>query len=404
MKRTLVRSLLSLTALAAVASPALAAPPFGMFGGRVGGGNAGAGVIPLHGWALDDNGVANVDIFVDGVVAGRATYGRARPGVAAAFPGFPDSATAGFAFQLDTTRYLNGIHTVTARVRSKAGEVTDLNAKTFEFLNTTHNLAPFGTIEFPNVNAELYGVCDLDNPIRRYSVVSGYALDAGVQEDDTGVGYVELLLDRALLYNSKTSCFYSPLTGGLTNCYGIRRLDVERFFPSLPDSIHGGFRFVLDVGELINFGYTPGHHTLTVRAGDGFGTVRTFSEMPVTFNCVEDLPDDLAIGFIDVPLQGLLYSGTVTATGWALDFDGISSITVVVDGTPVGFATLGFARPGVSALYPGFPQSAAPGWKFQLDTTRLANGQHFLQVIVNDDFSNETLIGERHFGVENQRP
>src|SRR5215208_3341599 len=115
MKRILV---LSLIALASLAVPVLAAPPFGMFGGRVGGGNAGDGVIPLHGWALDDNGVANVDIFVDGVVSGRA-----RPGVAAAFPGFPDSATAGFAFQLDTTRYLNGVHTVSARVRSKTGEV-----------------------------------------------------------------------------------------------------------------------------------------------------------------------------------------------------------------------------------------------------------------------------------------
>ena len=398
MKRILV---LSVIALAAFSVSAQAAPPFGSFGGKVGGGNAGAGVIPLHGWALDDNGVESVDILVDGAVAGRAHYGRSRPRVAVTHPGFPDSAASGFAFQLDTTRYLNGLHTVTARVRSRIGEMVTLESKTFEFLNTTHNLAPFGTIDFPNPQAELFGVCDASNPTRRFSVVTGYALDAGVQEDDTGVGYVELLIDRSLVYNSKTSCFYSPLTGGPTNCYGLRRLDVSRFFPDLPDALHSGYRFVLDIGLLIDFGYTPGHHTLSIRSGDHFGTVRTFAEMPVTFNCVEDLEDDLSFGFIDLPLAGRLYAGTVRTFGWALDFDGISSITIVVDGTPVGFATYGVPRPGVASLYPGFPDSAGPGWTFDLDTTRLSNGEHFLQVIANDDHSRETVIGERRFAVAN---
>jgi hypothetical protein len=398
MKRTLV---LNVIALAVFATSAQAAPPFGSFGGRAGGGNGGSGVIPLHGWALDDNGVEWVDVLVDGQVAGRAHYGRSRPGVTREHPGFPDSALPGFAFQLDTTHYLNGLHTVSARVRSRIGETVNLNSRTFEFLNTTHNLAPFGTIDFPNPQAELFGACDITDPARRYSVVTGYALDAGVQEDDTGVGYVELLLDRSLLYNSKTSCFFSPVTGGPTNCYGLRRLDVSRFFPDLPDALHSGFRFVLDVGDLIAFGYTPGHHTLTIRSGDRFGTVRNVAEMPVTFTCVEDLVDDPAIGFIDLPLAGRIYSGTVQTFGWALDFDGIASITVVVDGTPVGFATYGFPRPGVSSLYPGFPDSAAPGWRFELDTTTLSDGEHFLQVIANDDLSQETVIGERRFAVAN---
>jgi N-acetylmuramoyl-L-alanine amidase len=404
MKRNFVLTLLALVSTASLAAPAEAASPFGSFGGQSGGGNGGAGVIPLQGWALDDDGILSVDILVDGAVAGRANLGRSRPGVAASFPGFPDSAHAGFAFQLDTTRYLNGLHTVTARVKSKSGEVVTLNSRTFEFLNTTHNLAPFGAIDFPNPNAEMFGTCDILNPNRRFSVVTGYALDAGVQHDDTGVGYVELLLDRSLLYNSKTSCFFSPVTGGQTNCYGLRRLDVERFFPGLPDSVHSGFRYVLDIGELIAFGYTPGHHTLSVRAGDLFGTVRNIAEMQVTFTCADDVADDLSFGFIDLPLDGRLYSGTVTTFGWALDFNGIFFITVLVDGKIVGPATLGIPRPGVTSLYPGFPESAAPGWQFALDTTRLSNGEHFLQVIVTDDRGIETLIGERRFVVANPRP
>src|SRR5688500_5415231 len=70
-------------ALLLAALPAAAAPPFGSFGGKVGGGNGAANLLFLHGWALDDDGVDSVDIFVDGVIAGRAVYGRSRPGVAA---------------------------------------------------------------------------------------------------------------------------------------------------------------------------------------------------------------------------------------------------------------------------------------------------------------------------------
>ena len=52
------------------------------------------------------------------------------------------------------------------------------------------------------------------------------------------------------------------------------------------------------------------------------------------------------------------------------------------------------ARPGVTALYPGYPQSAAPGFKLAVDTTKLSNGVHSLQVIVSDTLGSDTLLGE----------
>src|SRR4030095_2676405 len=131
MKRNVILSAVAAVLLASV--PASAAPPFGSFGGIVGGGNSGAGLLPLHGWALDDAGVLAVDVLVDGLLAGRASYSRARAGVTAKFPGFPDSAAPGFAFELDTTHYLNGLHKVSIRVKSNAGEVVTLPAKTIRF-------------------------------------------------------------------------------------------------------------------------------------------------------------------------------------------------------------------------------------------------------------------------------
>ncbi len=383
------------------ALPAMAAAPFGSFGGKVGGGNAGAGILPLFGWALDDDGVAAVDVYVDGVIAGRAAYGRSRPGVAVLHPGFPDSAAAGFSFGLNTTHYLNGLHKVSIRITSDAGEQVFLPARTFQFHNLSHSLAPFGAIEFPNENAELRGRCDLADPTRRFAVVSGYALDAGVQADDHGVGYVELLIDGGEFANSKTDCFFSAATGGLSNCYGLRRVDIQPFFPNLKDSPQSGFRFVLDIGLLMAFGYTPGHHVLTVRASDFQGQVANIDSIPVTFICDEDLGNEDAIGFIGGPLDGQQYSGVMLAHGWALDIQGVQALFFYVDGQFVGTTTLGLSRPQVSATYPGFPDSLKPGWQFAFDTTTVANGNHFLQVIVTDKAGGSTLLGERRFVVVN---
>jgi len=402
MKRNVILSAIAVALLAV--APISAAPPFGTFDGIVGGGNSGAGLLALTGWALDDNGILAVDILVDGLVAGRAAYGRARAGVTARFPGFPDSAHPGFGFQLDTTHYLNGVHSVVVRVKSRNGEVALLPPQPIYFNNVAADLAPFGQIEFPKPQAELRGKCDLVNLNRRYSVISGYALDAGTQLEDTGVGYVELLIDRSLWSNSQTDCFFSAVTGGNTNCYGIRRVDIERVYPSLKDSPHSGFRFVLDIGAIIASGvYTQGQHTLTIRAGDLSDETRNITEFPVTFTCDDNVTNEASFGDIDLPLNGLLYHGTITASGWARDWEGVTGVQILVDGHPFGNAVYGFPRPDVFALsyYPSYVNVAAPGWQFPLDTTLLQNGEHFLDVVVTDNHGLTTYIGKKRFVVNN---
>jgi N-acetylmuramoyl-L-alanine amidase len=412
MKRNIVLVAIVVAVLAlASAAPSHAGQPFGSFGGRVGGGNGLDGNAPLFGWALADSGVAAVDVLVDGAIDGRATYGRSRPGVTQLYPGFPNAALPGWVYNLDTTHYLNGLHTVSARVRSLKGETADLKGIRFQFSNSPSQLGPFGKIEFPNANAELVGECGvcqgaggfapdivIDNP-RRYSVVSGWALDTGVNPNDSGIGYVELLIDRSLFspsgYSSKIGCFYTPETGGLTNCYGLRRQDISNSFPQLRDSIHSGFRFVLDVSQLISCGlYSPGHHTVTIRAGDQFGTVREIAEIPVTFSCADFGTNDPSVGSIDVPANGLLYSGRVQVTGWALDFEEITVVTGLVDGVAFGSSGVTLARPGISALFPGYPDSATPGFTIPFNTRKLSNGKHKLQVIATDTLGADTLLGE----------
>ncbi len=392
--------LLVLASLFFLASPAWAASPFGSLGGIAGGATGGGGVLPLHGWCLDDDGVRAVDIFVDGNLVGRAQYGRRRPDVARSFPGFPDSENGGFAFHLDSTRFLNGLHTVQPRCTSNTGEVSFLAGKVLEFTNTVHNLVPFGKIDFPNRNAQMLGDCENTG---RWSIVEGWALDAGIEIGDEGMSWVELMVDGSILGDTRTTCVFRPETGGLTDCLGLLRPDIEQQFPGLKDSPNSGFRFALDVGALIQFGFVRGFHVLTIRGGDISGQVSNMDEIPVVFLCDSDIANEGAFGRVGRPLDGLEYNGVLTVVGWALDWEGVAKVEIWVDGRKIGDASYGGIRLGVTSRYPGYPDSLAPGFAFDLDTRPFVNGLHQFQVFVEDEAlpARRSLIGERTFFVNN---
>ena len=413
MKRKVFLSVLAGVLLSV--APTLAAAPFGWFGGILGAvDNGGSAVIPVAGWALDDNGVQSVDILVDGSLVGRAFYGMSWEGVSARYPNFPDSALPGFGYFLDTSHYLNGLHVVQPRVRSKAGEIALLEPRVIQFTNNEATMLPFGAIDFPQAHAEMRGTCT-SGPLvrRRLSVVSGWALDAGNTPQDYGIGYVQLLIDRAVAFDSDLDCFSSPLTGGLAECYGLLRQDIERQYPSLKDSPHSGLRFVLDIGSLLPAPgeppflapYSEGAHLLTIRAGDHADNARNIAEIPVTFSCDEDNSNENSFGDIDVPLNGHIYSGVITTSGWALDWNGVKAVFIQVDGTTVGTATYGFPRSDAElAFHPNYPNSLGPGWRFSFDTRQFSNGEHSLDVVVLDDSTPpgiNTFIGKRRFVIGN---
>ncbi len=424
MRRKAFLTLMVLSLLASGATGAwAAAAPFGSFDGFARGGNAANGVTAVQGWALAETGVFAVDIVVDGAIIGRANYGRSRPAVTKLHPGLPDSAAPGFGYELDTTHFRNGLHTVTARVMSRTSQVVYLNSLQFQFANTNADLLPFGKIEFPNQQAELFGNgdgqpdllgnCDVDNPSRQpiWSIVSGYALDVNAPFNNPGVAYVELLIDGALTFNSQLDCHFDKTAGGLSDCYGLRRLDLEQVFPGLKDAPHAGFRFALDVGALIGTLdsdgfplYTPGSHQLGIRVGDQFENVTDIASIAVTFTCRDFTQDDLSIGQIDFPVIGLVYGGVIQVSGWALDFQGVAAVLVYVDGNLVAIADYGQPRPDIAAEFPSYPAALDSGWFTFIDTTQLSNGVHQISAQVIDDKNHNTFIGKFPITVENPIP
>lgn len=404
------RGLSTLSVLAMLATfPATAQETVvGFFEGISGGFNSGSGAMTLTGWVVASSGVRQVVVQVDGVDIGQAIYGLPRPDVTAVYPGFPDSGFPGFGYNLNSTDFRNGQHQVSVKVFTNAGRTLELNGtRNLNFNNNTHILVPFGDINHPQRSAQLFGTCPFDpfppSP-RRYSIIEGWALDLGVEIGDTGVSWVELLVDGSIVGDSKTTCRFDPNAGGLTDCYGLPRPDIERLYPFALDAPSSGFRFALDVGALIDFGFARGHHVLTIRAGDITSQQANIAEIPVTFFCAGDLGNEGSFGRIESPRIGRAYEGVILFQGWALDGEGVRRVNIRIDGEFVGLADFGVdSRPTVATRYPGYPDSAAPVWRFFYDSNQLSDGFHQVEVVVIDEHELQTHIGEVDFFVDNVR-
>jgi Bacterial Ig domain len=82
-----------------------------------------SGAVTVGGWAFFANAnLATVEILVDKMLDGPASYGSPRPGVADTF--FHAPVNIGFSYSLDTTKYANGPHTLNVRVTDANGSAS----------------------------------------------------------------------------------------------------------------------------------------------------------------------------------------------------------------------------------------------------------------------------------------
>ncbi|MCP4250090.1 MAG: hypothetical protein GY778_23865, partial [bacterium] len=74
-------------------------------------------------------------------------------------------------------------------------------------------------------------------------------------------------------------------------------------------------------------------------------------------------------------------SGFVGVFGWALATTGVQRVEILIESvqfpgtvTNLGRAVYGLLRPDVTAVNPGYPDSDAPGWAYNINSTLFANG------------------------------
>jgi hypothetical protein len=230
-----------------------AAPPFGSFDTPVTGAANLQGAIPVTGWALDDVGVAKVEIWRDPVSGetptpngkvfiGNATFvSGARPDVQAIYPSYPQSDRAAWGYMLLTNMLPNqnnggpvggnGAFTLYAYLYDDYGNVVALSPKTITCNNASAN-KPFGTIDTPGQGATVSGT--LNN--------FGWALTPGTPMIPTNGSTIEVHVDGNLLGTAQ---------------YNLPRSDIQTLFPGYTNTDGAIGFFSIDTTQLTN-----GVHTI----------------------------------------------------------------------------------------------------------------------------------------------
>ncbi len=118
-----------------------AVKPFGAIDTPAQGGTASGGGFDNWGWVLTPppnsipaNG-STIDVLVDGVVLGHPTYNNYREDIASFFPGYSNSNGAAGYFELDTTAYENGVHTIQWTAVDNAGNSDGIGSRYFSIQN-----------------------------------------------------------------------------------------------------------------------------------------------------------------------------------------------------------------------------------------------------------------------------
>ena len=252
---------------------------------------------------------------------------------------------------------------------------------------------PFGTVDTP---------ADLQSGVTGAVAMTGWALD-------------DLEIDRVVICRlplpaEQPGLSPNPECGGRPDIfvgYGVRidgaRPDVQSVYPNVPLSAKAGWGFMILTNMLPAEG--NGMFTFLALAHDREGQV---TRLGVRTIFCDNSAATKPFGAIDTPGQGGTASGTSYVNfGWALTprpktipIDG-STITVMVDGSPVGNVTYNNYRSDIATLFPLYHNaSGAIGYKI-IDTTQLANGLHTISWVVADDEGRTEGIGSRFFTVSN---
>ena len=118
-----------------------AVKPFGAIDTPQQGGDASGSSSRNHGWVLTPmpnsiptNG-STINVIIDGVDLGHPTYNNYRSDISELFPGYANSDGAAAYFDIDTTAYANGVHTIAWTATDNANNSDGIGSRYFSIQN-----------------------------------------------------------------------------------------------------------------------------------------------------------------------------------------------------------------------------------------------------------------------------
>lgn len=171
---------------------------------------------------------------------------------------------------------------------------------------------------------------------------------------------------------------------------GLPRVDVEQAYPNYPgiQNVAPGFQTGFRAARFSN-----GPHTVSLKIFLGDGTVMDdFGRRTIT---IDNTKLQGPFGSLDIPdLSGTFNaSGSFPVVGWATSVDGVERVDIYVDDAILQGAVYGDARPDVGNTFPDFPAALFSSFIAYVDTTRLQDGVHLLQVKATDQAGVTRVIG-----------
>jgi len=290
----------------------------------------------------------------------------------------PSSGNGRGGFQVSVTAGPSGVITVVAQASNSPQQVQ-------VHIESVASGGPYGSFDTPSD-----GVAGISGAI----AVTGWALDA-----------IEV---------SKVDIWREPIGSELPQANGLvyiadadivpgARPDVEAAFPISPLNYRAGWGYLMLTNGLPGSG--NGTYKLHAITHSTTGLAKELGTRTIT---VDNTHAAKPFGSIDTPTQGGTVSGNAFVNfGWALTpnpaaiaTDG-STITVVVDGVPLGHVTYNQFRSDIATLFPGLANSNGAVGFFYIDTTKLSNGLHTISWNVFDNNGRGDGIGSRYFNVFN---
>ncbi len=227
---------------------------------------------------------------------------------------------------------------------------------------------------------ETHGALDFPDPT---VAQSGVILVKGWFLDPASISKVEALVDDQFIANANTN---------------LPRIDIVEAYPNYPgiQRIAPGFQ----IGILASR-FTNGSHTISVKVFFSDGTVTELGRRTIT---VDNTLNQSPFGNVDIPdLSGIFNaSGSFPVSGWALDTDGVSKVEVLIDNGVMQNAMYGDPRPDVANTIADWPDALYSAFVANVDTTRIQDGVHTLDVRATDRLGLSRLIGRRTIQIFNE--
>lgn len=292
------------------------------------------GSIKVAGWALSQNGVKEIKVYLDNKYVGNATLGNVRGDIGNAFPQYPNSMNSGYSYDLSTLNLSKGNHVVKVEILGNLGEVA-VAEKNFSYVG-------------------LEGLTCIDTPANGSAIGGSKVVVSGWALNPSGIKKVNILVDGVLKGEAQI---------------GQERLDVDKVFPGYQGGKNSGYSYELDLS-----GISKGTHVITAQGVGNDGTFKNW-DMAVKVDKLENLV------CLDKPIVGTtVESDRITVSGWALNNSGTKDIRILIDGVERATGVVGIQRLDVDKVFPGYPGGKNSGYSIDVDATKLNDGTHIITV------------------------